>query len=230
MVGPGLAPGRGLGIAARSSERPGASPGPTIELHVTTVDSMAAKLGEDEERALIDALAGVIQQVGVERFLTRPIVMPDERHFPDAWEHTPLGVARLFRRMLRFAGLPHAHKIIATSDALVSKYTAASGWTSTTWRTAGSPVQLAGVQSGAEEPSLVLIVDPDHLDDADFVVGSIAREVARAFRTLDGLHDPDSARDEKLVDVTAVALGFGVLVANNAFRVRSKGEIRGNII
>ncbi|MCC7073714.1 MAG: hypothetical protein IT383_20555 [Deltaproteobacteria bacterium] len=191
--------------------------------------SLARPLSVDEQAAVLDALARVIRELGVERVLTRPVVLPDERHFPDPWDGSALGVARLLRRLMRFAHTELC-PLLVSSEALVSTHLTAA-WLSRTWTSAGSAVRLAGVTSNGLDggAGLAFAVDLEHLHDPDVVVGACAREVARACRVLAGVADEDPAMEERLVDLSAVALGFGVLVANTAHRVRSRGGLEGNV-
>lgn len=191
--------------------------------------SLARPLAPDEQVAVLDALTQVIRDLGVERVLTRPVVLPDERHFPDPWDGSALGVARLLRRLMRFAHLELCPIIVSTEALVSTRLTAA--WLSRTWESTGSVVRLAGVTSDGLDggAGLAFAVDAEHLRDADVVVGACAREVARAARVLTGCTNDDAALEERLVDLTAVALGFGVLVANTAHRVRSHGVLEGNV-
>jgi hypothetical protein len=63
----------------------------------------------DDARAeeLLDLLAGVITEHGVEGFLRHGVELlePSERFFPDRLEWSLVGVARLLQRLLRYAGL-----------------------------------------------------------------------------------------------------------------------------
>ncbi len=63
----------------------------------------------DDARAeeLLDLLAGVIAEHGADGFLRHGVELlePSERFFPDRWEWSLVGVARLLQRLLRYAGL-----------------------------------------------------------------------------------------------------------------------------
>jgi hypothetical protein len=56
------------------------------------------------------------------------------------------------------------------------------------------------------------------------MAGVMSHEVAHAYREFHGLVDGSSREHEEIMtDITAVYLGFGILVANNNFRVRTSG-------
>ena len=63
--------------------------------------TIADPLHPVDKAELLDALGRAIVALGVEVFLTRPVILPNETHFPDTWEPTALGVARIIRRMMR---------------------------------------------------------------------------------------------------------------------------------
>ena len=63
-------------------------------------------LTENDEKSFFDPLRDCISAVGVDRFLTRALSLPSEKHFPDRWEPTGLGVGRLAKRLLWLAGMP----------------------------------------------------------------------------------------------------------------------------
>lgn len=191
--------------------------------------SLAQPLSEEERTAVLQALAEVVREVGVERVLTRPVVLPDERHFPDGWDGSLRGVARLLRRLMRFAQMDLCPLLVSPRELVSTRLT--NAWLSNTTHTNASAVVLAGTTSDGMDgaAALAFAVDLRHLDDPDAVVGACAREVARAFRVLRGCADADPDMEERRVDLTAVALGFGVLVANPAHRVTSLGALMGNV-
>jgi hypothetical protein len=67
----------------------------------------------------------------------------------------------------------------------------------------------AGLEGG--EPGIA--ADPGLGPEA--LVATLCREVARAWRTARGVTVPDPAVEERLVDVTAVYLGFGLLTTGS---------------
>jgi len=76
------------------------------------------ELTASQRAALENVLATVIEDIGVDVFLTRPLVLPDETHFPDHFAASCWGVAGLLARLLRYAGLENAH-VHVDDDALV---------------------------------------------------------------------------------------------------------------
>lgn len=59
----------------------------------------------EEQRWILDGLAGLIQKGGLAPFVAAPIVETDRRYFPEGYSPTLPSVDRLARRLMQYAGL-----------------------------------------------------------------------------------------------------------------------------
>ncbi len=156
---------------------------------------------------LIEQLAALVSARGVGPLLRAPLVEPTPAFFPDPWAGGEASVRRLARRLLRYAGIDD-HPVEVT---VLDEGTAIAAGT-------------AGVSfEGLREGTLEFAVQSAALRDPLIVVSSMARAVADAYRRVHRLPTGDEARHQRLVDVTAVYLGFGLLTANAALRHGGSG-------
>ncbi|TPV94795.1 MAG: hypothetical protein B7733_13360 [Myxococcales bacterium FL481] len=156
----------------------------------------------------LEELERLISKTGFSQLVVPPLIEPTEVFFPDRWGGGEQSVARLARRLLHYAGIDdHAVAIEIVEDAPPLADRAHAG----AWFAASEPgVCRFGVTSAA-------LREPTEL------VGALARAVAEAFRGLRGLVRRDTELEARLVDLTAVYLGFGVLTADAAVRHQGRG-------
>ncbi|HWB74995.1 MAG TPA: hypothetical protein VG755_08560, partial [Nannocystaceae bacterium] len=169
----------------------------------------------DEREHLLAALAELIAARGWQHFVLAPIVLPTERFFPDRWTPDEDGVGLLAMRLLRYAGLGELGvqlQLFAEHDAA-----RASGGLVQSERHAGAAAWFAGIDDGVCRFGTNI----DKLGDALGVTAALAHESAHAVRRYHALEVADVQTEEQLTDLTAVYLGFGVLLANAAARHRS---------
>ncbi|MEW5850239.1 MAG: hypothetical protein AB2A00_15730 [Myxococcota bacterium] len=186
-------------------------------------------LPEEEEEALLEVLADCIRGVGVERFLSRHLILPEARFFPDPWEPNARGVGRMVRRLMHHAGLPDDLGVYIGVDTLREQGPELpdtdGAWSS---HAIGAPAFFAGVTQRPDgRARCVFGVDQAQLQDPDELAGVLAHEVAHAVRHTLALPVANRDLEEKLTDVTTVVLGFGVLTANNTLRHRSRSDLFG---
>ncbi|HET7500036.1 MAG TPA: hypothetical protein VFK02_03510 [Kofleriaceae bacterium] len=168
---------------------------------------------------MLSDLATLIARGGAWRFLHGPVVAADEAHYPEPWEETRAGVARVLARTLW-----HAH---AAFDATLED------------------ARAPGMQKdGLLRNTLLQLTDGDghaarfvlHHIGNDDVAGIAAHEVGRAFVAWlareghpfraapeDGLPAP------ALGSLATVYLGLGVVAANAAYHSRTGGKVTGNL-
>lgn len=169
----------------------------------------------DEREHLLAALAELIAARGWQHFVLAPIVLPTASFFPERWTPDVDGVCLLAMRLLRYAGLVELGvqmQLFAEHDAA-----RASGGLVQSERHAGAAAWFAGIEDGV----CLFGTNVDKLADALGVAAALAHESAHAVRRHHGLEVEDAQTEEQLTDLTAVYLGFGVLLANAAARHRS---------
>jgi len=179
-------------------------------------DARVDVLPGDAVRAqLLDDLASLILAAGSDTFLASPIVEPSDRWFPDRWTPDADGVERLLHRVLGYAGLDHLE---LTLD--IDRFSDATGKVLSDGRAGGhrgTAAWFAGIRDGV----CSFGVDTAQLRDPEGLVGTLAHEVAHAYREAHELRVADRAVDEPLTDLTTVYLGLGILTANASQRFRS---------
>jgi len=159
-------------------------------------------------------LARVLGQIGIEAFLRAPILTPEARWFPD---EVPSGAAGLrvgLRRLMTYAGLGEARVVVSIGK----------GKRATMLDQRGMPAAAEGAAawfSGWEGESCRFGVDEDELDDPEGLMGTLAHEVCHAFRSHHRVQALAQDKEELLTDVTAVVIGFGVLLLNSSYRYRT---------
>lgn len=173
-------------------------------------------LPETGERAwLLDELAHLIAAAGGETFLARPRIEPSDRWFPDRWSPDEGGIACLLRRLLGYAGLADLELTLE-----LDRFSDATGEVLSDGRAGGhrgTAAWFAGIHRGV----CAFGVDTAQLGDPAGLVGTLAHEIAHAYREARALRVADREVDEPLTDLTTVYLGFGLLTANASQRFRS---------
>jgi hypothetical protein len=161
-----------------------------------------------EERAWIfEQMKALVERGGYEHLVLSPLLEPDERFFPDPWRGDPSSLRRLLRRLLVYADIStDAIELVVHDDKDV-----------------GGPVEPAAVGSlvwlvRRQDRTLHFAARVSALRDAMQVVPAAARAVAEGWRAHQGLTLTDLAREQRLVDLTGVYLGFGVLTTDASIR------------
>ncbi len=174
------------------------------------------ELDEDEDEILlpppparewlIEQLAALVKTRGVGPLAHSPLIEPSEDFFPDPWAGGEPSVRRLARRLLLYAGVEdYPVEVTVLDEGNISAGT--------------SGVSFEGLRKG----SLEFAVQAAAMRDPLIVVPAMARAVAEAYRRVHRLSVGDDAPRQRLVDVTAVYLGFGLLTANAALRHAGAG-------
>ncbi|MDQ3370161.1 MAG: hypothetical protein M3680_32485 [Myxococcota bacterium] len=160
-----------------------------------------------EREWLWAALQTLVDTRGEETFLTAPIVLPNDTFFPDPWTPDEHGVGRLAKRLLGHAGLGALGVAVEVfTEATEVREVGLDGRASAT-NHVGAAAWFAGIRGG----TCLFGAEADGLGDPVGLVGSMAHEVAHAFRRSHRLEHRDRELEEKLTDVTTIYLGFGVL-------------------
>jgi len=178
-------------------------------------DGFAPPAAEQEE--LLAGLADLVGRCGAEPLVSSLLLTPSPEFFPDRWGGGELSVRRLLLRLLRYAGL----------DALAVEVTI-YGIEDERARE-GQPVGARGgnlseiwwVNLGGAKARFG--VEGSVLADPTAAAAAAARATAQAFRAVHRLTAANAGQEARLVDVTAVFLGFGLLTADASLRYVSRG-------
>lgn len=156
----------------------------------------------------LQAMAKLVEVTGFSQLVVFPLIEPTEAFFPERWGGGERSVARLARRLLHYAGIDDravAVEIVDDPPPLANR-------------------AHAGVWFAASEPGMCRFgVASEALRDPKDLVAALARAVTEAFRDTHRLVHTDPEIEARLVDLTAVYLGFGVLTADAALRHQGRG-------
>ncbi|MDP1916772.1 MAG: hypothetical protein Q8L14_11020 [Myxococcales bacterium] len=177
-------------------------------------------LPEEDQHALGRELADLALAMGPTWLLDAPILLPRPADFPDQWRPDLDGAELMLERLLTCAGLGEAPFTIDAYENDEALLAGLTGW----HRTGGAAAFFAGRR---DDGALRFGLDVRQLDDPESLSGVWAHEVAHAFRHVHGLVVADQELEEELTDLTTIALGFGCLTTNNAWRLRRSAELNG---
>lgn len=177
-------------------------------------------LPEEDQYSLGQELAELAVSMGPTWLLDAPILLPRPADFPDQWRPDLAGAELMLERLLSLAGLGELPFTIEAYENDESLHAGLSGW----HRTHGAAAFFAG---RGDDGALRFGLDVRQLEDAEALSGVWAHEVAHAFRHVHGLVVGDHDVEEELTDLTTIALGFGFLTTNNAWRLRRRTEWNG---
>jgi hypothetical protein len=177
-------------------------------------------LPEQDQHALGRELADLAVGMGPTWLLDAPILLPRPADFPDQWRPDLDGAELMLERMLTYAGLGELPFTIVAYENDQALLAGLTGW----HRTAGAAAFFAGRD---DEGALRFGLDVRQLGDPESLSGVWAHEVAHAFRHVHGLVVADHEVEEELTDLTTIALGFGCLTTNNAWRFRRTAVLNG---
>jgi len=160
----------------------------------------------DEQTWVVDELAALIDTCGYEHFALAPLIGPDPRFFPDRWAGGSTSLHRVVRRLLVYADIDAEVAIRVHPDEDVGGGIAPAGIGSRIWfqRRDGETLHFAARASALREPGSL--------------VPAAARAVSEAFRAWKGLARHDGWREQALIDLTTVFLGFGQLTTDACVR------------
>jgi hypothetical protein len=156
---------------------------------------------------LVEELAALVAARGVGPLVGAPLVEPTPAFFPDPWGGGEASVRRLARRLLRYAGIEDRPVEVTVLDEGTALAAGTAG------------VSFEGLRQG----TLDFAVQSAALRDPLVLVPAMARAVADAYRRVHRLPTGDQTQHQRMVDVTAVYLGFGLLTANAALRHGGSG-------
>ncbi len=162
---------------------------------------------EDDQRWLVGQLAELVRTRGHEHLLLAPLVEGNETYFPDPWNGGGPSLERLLMRFLVYADLEEADvEIQIHPDDDVGGQVAPAGIGAALWfvRKQGNTLHYAARASTLRDPVQA--------------AAAAARGAAEGWRRWHGLSQGNAVLEQRLVDVTAVFLGFGILTTEAAVK------------
>lgn len=160
-----------------------------------------------EREWIAERLATLVAKAGFEHLVLSPLLEANETFFPDPWQGGERSFTRLARRLLTYADLPQAVvEVKIHKDDDVGGSVAPAGIGAQIWfvRKHGNTIHLAARASTLRDPQIL--------------VPAMARTVAEAWRAWHGLTQSDAVLEQRLTDLTAIYLGFGLLTTDAAVR------------
>jgi len=155
-------------------------------------------------------------QFGLHVLLERPIVVPTEEFFPDAYDGSSRAVRRLFRRVCKYLDVdPECVEVKLYTDRTPGSVRAIdpeAGFAGGTWQSGEGPWHKGVVR-----------IERSLLDRPADLIGIMAHELSHQRLLGEERADGDAFDNELLTDLTAVFFGFGVFLANNPRK--STGEL-----
>ena len=162
---------------------------------------------EDDQRWLVDQLAALVRARGHEHLLLAPLVEPTEAFFPDPWSGGGPSLERLIMRLFVYADLEEAEVSVQIHpDDDVGGQVAPAGIGAPIWfvRRQGDTLHYAARASTLRDPMQA--------------VPAAARAATEGWRRWHGLSQSNAVLEQRMVDVTTVYLGFGLLTTDAAVR------------
>ncbi|HLT35013.1 MAG TPA: hypothetical protein VK034_01980 [Enhygromyxa sp.] len=176
-----------------------------------------------EREWLLEQTARLLAADGWSSYVRAPLLEPTAEFFPDRWAGGEASVRRLLLRLLRYAG----HGELDSFDVEVVIHEADPARRG---EVVGKPAPMRGSDPVAwfvrrEGRTLQFACEEEILREPENLVPALARAVAQAHRVVAKLEQPDNQR---LVDLTGFALGFGLLTTDacQRFYAKSAGGFR----
>lgn len=163
---------------------------------------------------LWSALESIIERRGEDTFLKAPLLIPDDRFFPDRWSPDERGISTLAKRLLGYAGLDHLGVDVSLYEEDVDIEELGHDGKPAKWSHSGTAAWFAGIEGGAA----IFGANRNKLDDPLGLVATMSHETAHVFRRAHRLEHRDRDHEEKLTDVTTIYLGFGILTTATTAR------------
>ncbi|HEX2060353.1 MAG TPA: hypothetical protein VHK90_06400, partial [Thermoanaerobaculia bacterium] len=165
----------------------------------------------DEQEWLIRYLRKLIERAGWEHFVRAPILEPMRTWFPEKWTGSVADAHIVMQRLMHYAGLDGVRVILAEFEPPEEE--------------GDEHFDTAAFFSGIVDGTAHFGVKVDILDEPEKAAGTLAHEVAHAWREKHRLVVDARDREELLTDITTIYLGFGIFTTNNTDRFRTAGDI-----
>jgi hypothetical protein len=167
-----------------------------------------------EREWLVEQTASLLAADGWGRYVRAPLLEPTAEFFPDRWAGGEASVRRLLLRLLRYAGHGELDVEVVVHDADLARR----------GEVVGKPAPMRGSDPVAwfvrrDGNTLHFACEEEALREPENLVPALARAVASAHRVVAKLEQPDNQR---LIDLTGFALGFGLLTTDACQRFYAK--------
>lgn len=140
-------------------------------------------------------------------FDDRPMIYPTDDFFPEHYDSSEDAARVLLRRVSGFMGVPY--------EQLILRITQDSGKVRMVNHAGQSIPHAAGTFQGGYGRKYVITVDRDELARPSDLIGTFAHELAHARLLGEGRLNPRTFDNELVTDLAALALGFGLFLANS---------------
>ena len=170
-----------------------------------------------EERLWVDdGFARLEAMLGRTRLLEAKVVLPDAKHFPDAFDGNEASVEMLVHRICEYMQVDRTRIKLEIFPDEAEELRENSLWSIQTNRPAGI---YFGHESVMEEDGRVVIaLKSSVLKDPTMLVATIAHELGHLILIGDGHLDRSTPDHEPMTDLLTVFLGLGIFSANSAAR------------
>jgi hypothetical protein len=171
----------------------------------------------DEERVWVDeGFARLEKMLGRSRLLEAKVVLPDVKHFPDAFDGNEASVETLVHRICEYMQIDRTRIKLEMFPDEAAELRENSLWSIQTNRPAGI---YFGHESLMEEDGRVVIaLKRSVIKDPTVLVATVAHELGHLILLGDKLLDPSTPDHEPMTDLLTVFVGLGIFTANSAAR------------
>lgn len=162
----------------------------------------------DEQGALITHISKLIEVMGSTHFLESTVLEPTSKHFPFEVTSSGNGAFYIAEYLLKHIGLSavtpeiYVYKPDEEDDSDIA----------------------ASVTYNKKKRKCCIYINEQSLSDLNYLAAVIAHEVTHVYREHHNLAIKDHEEEELLTDLTAVYLGFGVLLTKASYLAYSYGD------
>jgi len=179
---------------------------------------------------IVEAFEWALYAFGTDYFAERTVlVKPNDRHFPDRIGNANDLALKIFERVRAFSGMEGWPCRLAMQEADPSIHMAPAVLVQGAPQGPAGTFRMRTSEDGAERHALITF-NPKQLGDPESLVATFAHELAHYLAHSVKEKPPGGEEFEELAtDVLAVVTGFGLFIANSAFKFRQyqSGTVQG---
>ncbi|HEY2346992.1 MAG TPA: hypothetical protein VGH80_14125 [Xanthomonadaceae bacterium] len=157
------------------------------------------------------------------------LVKPSDRHFPDRIGDANQLVGSIFERVRVFAGMQAWPCKLAVQQADPNIHVAPTVLIKDAPQGPAGTFRMRSTEDGSDTHALITF-NPSQVGDPEALVATFAHELAHYLaHSVEELPPGGEEFEELATDVLAVVMGFGLFIANGAFRYRQyqSGNVQG---